>query len=71
MKKTVLPQRKRNKLLQFFATQQEEYEYKSTAQSIDISFSQLVRHALREKIAELKRTHPALREQENKEVSAI
>lgn len=49
----------------FKSTRKERDEFMKFAKKIDIPFSQIAREAIREKIAELKRTHPRFQKQAN------
>jgi hypothetical protein len=53
----------KNILINFRLNETEAKEIREISKLIDIPYSQLAREALREKISELKQTHPLLKEQ--------
>jgi predicted trehalose synthase len=52
----------KDQMINFRTTEQEAAEFARVAKTLDIPLSQIAREATREKISELKRTHPALQE---------
>lgn len=49
---------KKEQLINFRTTEEEASEFMDFAKLVDIPFSQIAREAIREKIAEIKKTHP-------------
>lgn len=44
--------------LNFKATKEDREDFMAVAAKIDVPFSQIAREAIRERVAEIKRTHP-------------
>ena len=57
---------KKTKNLNFKTTKEEAEEFMKIAETVDIPFSQIARESIRDRVDELKRTHPRLTQEDSR-----